>query len=231
MFLTLEGRVPCVVCGYRLRYLLPDQPAQHPQAGQRARDRSRRPDLPRMPDREPQPAARPVRAPAQERGRGRRLPGPALARQGGSVTSLLYRQPTGAGRGAPGLPKGALDVAGRIEDFAEVLAQGYSRLHAAERLGVSYRTACRYITRLRQQGSGLALGDADDGLLGQPVLDQPGDLRWPDPALGGIPDRVSEVLTRTLAGSFGPAEAAGRGGEAVAEVVAHGHMVPHQGPD
>jgi molybdenum-dependent DNA-binding transcriptional regulator ModE len=70
------------------------------------------------------------------------------------VTSPLYRTPTGAGRGGPGTLRDAAAVAGRVEDFAELLGQGYSLLYAAERIGVSYRTAARYINRLRaQQGT------------------------------------------------------------------------------
>lgn len=60
-------------------------------------------------------------------------------------------QPTGAGRGAPGLPKGAEVVAGRIEDFAELLGQGYKLYGAVERLGISPRTGRRYLSRLKEQ--------------------------------------------------------------------------------
>lgn len=63
-------------------------------------------------------------------------------------------QQTGRGRGAPGVPKGEDAVAGRIEDLADILAQGYTLRGAAARLGVHVRTAHRYRIRLRaQQGA------------------------------------------------------------------------------
>lgn len=43
---------------------------------------------------------------------------------------------------------------GRIEDLAELLHEhGYSLAHAAERLGVSFRTAQRYVAELKNPES------------------------------------------------------------------------------
>lgn len=76
----------------------------------------------------------------------------APRRRGGPLD--LTHQPTGRGRGGPGQPKTTADVNGRAEDLAELLDQGYSLLHAAERLRISYRTVFRYRTRLQaQQGA------------------------------------------------------------------------------
>lgn len=79
------------------------------------------------------------------------------------------------------------------------------------------------------EGSGLALADADDGLLGQPVLDQPGDLGGPDPGLAGPADGVSEPLTGPLSRSVCSAEGPALARQFVADAVAHGHMVAHPG--
>ena len=73
-----------------------------------------------------------------------------------------YRNPTGAGRGGPGRPKDPETVAGRLEDYAELRHQGHTRLHAIERLGLSYRTAMRYEARLRPTQD-ITIDDAQQG--------------------------------------------------------------------
>jgi hypothetical protein len=52
----------------------------------------------------------------------------------------------------PARPYPAGPVAGRLEDYAELRAQGLSRAAAALRLGVTIRSAIRYESRLRSEG-------------------------------------------------------------------------------
>lgn len=60
-------------------------------------------------------------------------------------------QPTGVGRGGPGVLRGAEDIAGRLESYAEIRSRHYTIAEASLRLGVSVRTGSRYEARLRAQ--------------------------------------------------------------------------------
>jgi hypothetical protein len=62
----------------------------------------------------------------------------------------VYRA-TGTGPGGRGVPKDAVVVAGRIEDYAELRGRGLTVAQAAERLGISDRTGTRYEARLRAE--------------------------------------------------------------------------------
>lgn len=58
-------------------------------------------------------------------------------------------QPTGVGRGGPGVPKSAEVLESRLEEFAELRARHYTTVQAAARIGISVRTAERYAARLK----------------------------------------------------------------------------------
>jgi hypothetical protein len=56
-----------------------------------------------------------------------------------------------AGPHGRGVPKGAVVVSGRIEDYAELTREQYYTLeNAAARMGISVRTAQRYEARVRE---------------------------------------------------------------------------------
>jgi hypothetical protein len=57
--------------------------------------------------------------------------------------------PTGAGRGGPGIPRSGEVVADRLAEFAVLRGWGYTVRAAADRVGVSWRTGCRYEARLK----------------------------------------------------------------------------------
>lgn len=52
-----------------------------------------------------------------------------------------------------GVSKSQATIAGRIEDYLELLSYGEEPLTIAQRLGVSRRTLHRYDARLRQEAS------------------------------------------------------------------------------
>jgi hypothetical protein len=69
-----------------------------------------------------------------------------------SDTRAASRPWTGPGPHGRGVSKGAVIIAGRIEDYAELTREQYYTLpNAAARMGISERTAWRYEARLRER--------------------------------------------------------------------------------
>jgi DNA-binding NarL/FixJ family response regulator len=67
--------------------------------------------------------------------------------------STCYHQPYHPRTGNPGgagIPKTGADIAGRVENLAELLRQETDRTVIARRLGVSVRTVSRYLDRLER---------------------------------------------------------------------------------
>lgn len=59
---------------------------------------------------------------------------------------------TGTGRGGRGTAKTAAAVSARVEDYLELTRRhGLTRIEAACRMGITYRTATRYEAILRAQ--------------------------------------------------------------------------------
>lgn len=70
----------------------------------------------------------------------------------GQCTTCYHRpyQPATGNPGGAGIPKARTDIAGRVEDLAELLRHETDRTVVARRLGVSVRTLHRYLDRLER---------------------------------------------------------------------------------